>query len=71
MLKQVYWVGTVPAKDDFGGEIGLTFFDAKSIQGPWGIMNEANFKIYGIGCGQGMGQRYDKQTDGRWLKVRG
>jgi hypothetical protein len=38
--------------------------------GPWAIMSEASWQRKGIGrTGIGFGQKYEKQEDGKWLKV--
>lgn len=66
-----YWCGVVPQTDDFEAPITDEFYDAKSRMGPWGFMNPASFSIYGMGVGTGLGQRYKKQTDGRWKKTEG
>ena len=71
----VYWSGKVPSRDDFGGLITDTFVDGKTYQGPWGIMNMENWYKHSISrdhaFGLGLGQRYVRQEDGRWLKVEG
>jgi hypothetical protein len=70
-IKPVYWIGTVPQVDDFDVPITRTFIDGKTTQGPWATMTPASHKKHGVGLGTGKGQRYDKQPDGRWLKVKG
>ncbi len=67
----VYWAGQVPQADDFGRPIGSCFIDGRTHSGPWAFMTPATFAVHGIGLGQGKGQRYEKQADGRWLKVEG
>lgn len=69
--KPVYWVGKVPAKDDFGAHIGQEFVDGRTKQGAWAIMAPTNHDRYGCGLGMGRGQKYRLQADGRWLKVEG
>lgn len=67
-----YWQGTIGQHDDLGGVITDTFYDAKTVMGPWGIMNPSNWRIHGVGrTGTGFGQKYEKQDDGRWLKTEG
>jgi len=34
-------------------------------------MTPKSFEINGIALGLGLGQRYKKQSDGKWLKVEG
>lgn len=72
MSKKVYWLGGVGPNDDFGSKIDEVFIDGKTRQGPWGIMTPSNWEQYGVGrLGQGFGQKYVKQDDGRFLKVEG
>lgn len=66
-----YWTGNVNSTDDCGYDITDEFIDGKTTLGPWAIMNPTSFKIHGIGLGTGLGQRYRKQADGKWLKVEG
>lgn len=67
-----YWMGTVPAQDDFGATITDEFIDGKSWMGPWGFFTPGSWALDGCGkLGTGYGQRYKKQEDGRWLKVEG
>lgn len=76
---KIYWSGDVGYKsstglrDDFGYLITNSFVDGKTIHGPWGIMASGqSFAINGCGrLGTGYGQRYEKQKDGRWMKVEG
>ena len=67
----VYWAGDVPAKDIVGYPLTSIFYDAKIPDGQWAILSHASF--LGLGCklGTGLGQKYRKQADGRWLKVKG
>lgn len=70
--KIVYWIGEVPEVDDFGMKIKNQFVDGKTTSGPWGIMTPDSFSFFGVGkLGPGLGQRYLKQTDGKWMKVEG
>lgn len=69
--KPKYWTGTITQNDDFGSKISSQFIDGRTHMGPWAIMSPASHKIYGVGLGKGMGQRYARQPDGRWLKVEG
>lgn len=66
-----YWIGTVNETDDFGRIISDTFIDGEIRHGSWAIMTPASFHLYGIGLGQGLGQKYVKQDDGRFMKVEG
>lgn len=62
--------------DDFGMsftmEEGELVYDAKTKQGPWATMTEANFKKYGTGkIGLGLGQCYRRQANGHLVKIGG
>lgn len=71
-MREKCWIGPVPEADDFGQKIVDVFVDGKTVYGPWATMTPASWLHRGIGrLGQGLGQRYQKQTDGRWLKVEG
>lgn len=71
MVKK-YWMGTISANDDFGDKIEDTFYDAKTLQGPWAIMTPKSFRLKSYGTlGTGFGQKYEKQADGKWLKTEG
>jgi hypothetical protein len=65
-----YWMGEVMDREDFGQLIVNVFYDGKTKMGPWAIMSEASWQRKGIGrTGIGFGQKYEKQEDGKWLKV--
>jgi hypothetical protein len=67
-----YWVGKVNLHDDFGDPITTTFIDGRTIEGPWAIMTPKSAKVHGIDrLGEGCGQWYERQDDGKWLKVEG
>lgn len=78
--KPVYWLSGNPGLDDFGNAIYSNFVDGKTKYGPWAVMAYSpevrgghidSFTANGVGLGQGLGQHYKKQLDGRWLKVGG
>ena len=73
---QRFWTGHVPATDDFGEPIehrtGGVFVDGKTRHGPWAFMTHSSWVLEGVGrLGPGYGQKYQRQADGRWLKVEG
>ena len=73
-MKTVYWCGTMSKVDDFGDEIADEFIDGKTRMGPWANMTPNSwYENGGTGgkLGTGLGQRYKKQPDGKWLKVEG
>jgi hypothetical protein len=61
--REVYWMGSIGEKDDFGQPIKDEFVDGKTKGGPWAIMNRASHRLSGVGLGLGRGQRYQKQAD--------
>lgn len=72
MAVKKYWLGHVGQADDFNSAIGDEIIDGKTRQGPWALMTPSSWRLHGIGkLGTGYGQRYQKQADGRWLKVEG
>ena len=71
-MVQRYWMGTLKSRDDFGLTIGSIMIDGKTKHGPWAIMTPSSWKQHGVGkLGTGYGQKYEKQADGRFLKVEG
>ena len=66
-----YWTGDPPLKDDFNIPITNEFVDGMTRRGPWAFMTPSSFRKNGVGLGPGRGQRYEKQADGKWLKVEG
>lgn len=76
MSKPVYWISPLGGFDDFGLpydlEEGGIMYDAKTVHGPWANMTEASFRKNGVGrLGPDLGQQYQMQADGRWLKISG
>jgi hypothetical protein len=70
--KKVYWTGTLGLDDDFGVPFKNIMIDGKTKNGMWALMTEQSFRNYGYGLlGTGWGQMYEKQPDGRWLKIKG
>lgn len=70
--EKTYWTGSVPDKDLVGYPITSVFYDARILRtGPWAILSHASFIAYECKLGTGLGQKYRKQADGRWLKVKG
>ncbi len=70
--KKVYWLSEVPAECQIiGAPIKDSFVDGKIKGSGWALMHPTTHEIYGVGLGTGRGQKYVKQTDGRWLKVEG
>jgi hypothetical protein len=70
-----YWMGPAPEKCDIcAAPIDIRFFEAKTqLRGMWANMC---FSCHALGpglgrLGNGLGQEYKKQKDGKWLKVGG
>jgi hypothetical protein len=67
-----YWMSPLGDTDDFGDKYDKVMYDGKTKMGPWANMTETSYKQFGIGrLGLGYGQKYEKQADGRWMKVEG
>jgi hypothetical protein len=70
--KPKYWSGDLGDHDDFGSTYKNIMIDGQTKFGRWANMTETNWRIYGVGkLGIGFGQKYQKQADGRWLKIEG
>lgn len=71
-----FWPGRAPAKCGIcSAPILDAFTDGKTWRGPWAIMCETCLPSASIArsnhWGQGLGQHYVKQADGRFLKTAG
>lgn len=71
-----YWHGKAPKTCELtSAPITNVFIDGKTRRGPWRIMCPEAWTKYGITAdgsfGTGIGQRYEKQPDGKWLKTAG
>lgn len=70
--REVQWLSEVPAKCEIMRRpITDTFVDGKIAGSGWALMHPDTHKEFGVGLGTDKGQKYKKQTDGRWLKVEG
>lgn len=69
----VYWLSPLPEEDDFGVPYENEMFDAPTSNGLWANMTRESWERHRktARLGLGYGQRYEKQPDGRWLKVEG
>lgn len=71
-MSEVYWQGTAPTQCDICKQsLFSCFSDGKTIMGPWANMCDVCQGLYGYRYNQGLGQRYERQEDGRYLKVAG
>jgi hypothetical protein len=69
---KIYWAGELPPKDNFGDTYASIMIDGRTMSGPWANMTEKSWRRYGCGkLGTGYGQKYEKQKDGRWMKIEG
>lgn len=67
-----FWTDQAPKKCDYCEfEIGWTFIDGKTIDGPWAIMCPYCYFRKGAGLGEGLGQLYGREVDGQWRKLKG
>jgi hypothetical protein len=66
-------MGDLPSKCEMTGKpLTDRFVDGKIRPGgPWGILHPDTFAGYGFTPAPGVGQLYEKQPDGRWLKIGG
>lgn len=71
MVARKTWCGAPKEKDDFGAPITNEFVDGATRLGPWAIMNPDSFRLYGLGLGTGIGQRYVREADDIFYKVGG
>jgi hypothetical protein len=62
------WLGNVPQYDDFGHLVITQFIVGETSSGLWAFMSLLSFRTHGV---PGLGQRYVRQKDGRWLKMEG
>lgn len=69
-----YWLSGPPQQcDGCDTAIKQAFYDMASVHGPWGIFCPS-CAIFGPGCGRtgpGYGQKYELQSDKRYLKTEG
>lgn len=72
MGSPIYWCGPLSDNCQLSGKpFGDTMYDANLPGVGWGNFNEETFNSRGGRLGTGFGQKYEKQSDGRWLKVAG
>jgi hypothetical protein len=69
--RPVYWMGSTASCDICKMPLGKRIIDGKTNSGLWALMDPACHRNHGRGLGVGFGQAYEKQDDGRYLKVEG
>lgn len=68
----VYWMGEIPTACPIcGAKMHHKMVDARLRQGSWATIDLKCHAEHGVGTGVGKGQVYEKQPDGRWLKIEG
>lgn len=67
-----FWCGSAPHHCDICGEVFNTvFIDGKWMGRAWANMCQECHTNSGGKLGLGIGQRYEVQPDGKWLKTGG
>jgi hypothetical protein len=66
-----YWMGYPGDCNVCCVEFKEHFIDGSTVFGPWANMCPDCHSRHGVGLGTGRGQKYEKQEDGRWLKIAG
>lgn len=69
-----YWLSYVGETDDFGDTVSDIIIDGKTKDGPWALFTPASYEKHAMwpgAFGTGIGQKYQKQADGKWLKIEG
>ena len=69
--KPVEWIGTVPTCNFCQKSLVSVFVDGKTNLGPWATMCLDCHRVNGLGLGTGLGQKYQRNADGKWYKVGG
>lgn len=72
---QTYWLSPFDGKCQVTGEdCNGVMYDAKlpaQFGGVWANISHSTFVALGCKTGIGLGQKYERQPDGRWLCVEG
>jgi hypothetical protein len=73
MARTRYWMGSLPTRCEMTSKPIIDRFvdGATKNGGPWGILHPDTFASYGYTPAPGVGQLYEKQPDGRWMKIEG
>lgn len=68
----IYYVNPPTRCDCHGQPLDKVLYDAATtLGGQWAVLCPKGFVRLGQGLGKGLGQKYEKQPDGKWLKVAG
>ena len=69
--KEVVWTGSKTC-DFCHKEISDILIDGKTMMGPWATMCPSCHRFYGYKrFGTGIGQKYKKNSDGKFIKIEG
>lgn len=72
MNKPVYWAGPIPDCCQISGRaFGGVMYDAKIGSSAWACIDQVAFVNLRCNLGVGFGQKYELQTDGKWLQTAG
>lgn len=67
-----YYIGKAPTHCQMLGDpITDTFYDCKTTMGPWANVGQRYFEQGQCRTGTGLGQKYQLQENGQWLKTAG
>lgn len=70
-MKGRYWLGADNECNLCQAQLTDFLIDGATRMGPWAVMCPTCHGKFGRGLGTGLGQRYGKTAEGRWLKVAG
>lgn len=71
MAKEVEWLSSNKC-DYCGKEIDDILIDGRTKTGPWATMCKSCHKKYGVNkFGVGFGQKYKKNSEGKFIKIEG
>lgn len=71
-MSEVFWCGSNVTHCQVTGEkLEDVMYDAMVMSGRWANIGQTAFDKYGCQLGTGLGQKYERQEDGRWLLVAG
>lgn len=71
MPNAVYWLSAVSDCEICNRPLTKEMVDGKTNWGPWALMCVPCHNNHGGRLGLGIGQKYEKQPGGRWLKIAG
>lgn len=66
-----YWLSPLSNCNVCSAPFNGVMYDARVGRGAWGNICQKCFDDYGCSLGLGRGQKYELQSDNRWLKTGG